>query len=79
MSKWEEKENSLQREFKFKNFQEAFAFLSRVAIEAEKAQHHPEIFNVYNTVHLKLTTHDAGSSVTEKDHKLARAIDEFSS
>ena len=51
------------------------AFLNRVAEVAEAHQHHPEIFNVYGTVRLTLTTHDAGNTVTEKDHRLAAAID----
>ena len=72
---WEEKDNKLVRKFEFKDFTEAFAFLTRVAFEAEKAQHHPEIENVYNQVTLSLTTHDDGSKVTEKDRSLAKKID----
>lgn len=75
MSNWLEEDNKLRREFEFSDFSEAFGFLSRVAIEAEKAQHHPEIFNVYNKVSIALSTHDAGNKVTEKDRKLAQAID----
>ena len=74
---WEEKDNKLQRSFEFKNFIEAFSFLSKVAIVAEKQNHHPEIFNVYNKVDIKLSTHDAGDIVTDKDRILARSIDEL--
>lgn len=72
---WEEKDNSLYRKFQFKNFSEAFAFMTRVALEAEKMDHHPSWTNVYNTVEIRLSTHDAGDIVTEKDRKLARKID----
>jgi 4a-hydroxytetrahydrobiopterin dehydratase len=71
---WKEENNRISREFKFTDFSEAFGFLSRVAIEAEKAQHHPEIKNTYNQVGITLTTHDEGNTVTEKDLKLAQAI-----
>lgn len=73
---WTEKDNTLQRSFKFKNFVEAFAFMTEVAFHAERQNHHPNWSNVYNTVHFQLNTHDAGNTVTEKDHKLAAAIDE---
>lgn len=59
----------------FKNFSEAFAFMTRVAFIAEKMNHHPEWSNVYNKVSIHLSTHDAGNTVTEKDRKLAAAID----
>lgn len=72
---WEEKNNRLYRKFQFKNFSEAFAFMTRVAIEAEKMHHHPLWTNVWNTVEVWLSTHDAGDIVTEKDYKLAAAID----
>ena len=72
---WQEKNNSLYRKFQFKNFSEAFAFMTRVAMEAERMNHHPNWSNVYNTVEINLNTHDAGDIVTEKDHKLAKAID----
>lgn len=72
---WKEENDKLSRSYQFKDFSEAFAFLSRVALLAEKHQHHPEIFNVYNQVELSLSTHDAGNKVTEKDRKLAKAID----
>ncbi len=74
---WITEDNKLVREFKFKDFSEAFAFLTRVAIEAEKMNHHPEIYNVYNKVKISLQTHDAGNTVTDKDHKLAAAIDKL--
>lgn len=74
---WITKDNKLEKEFIFKDFVEAFAFLTKVAIVAEKQNHHPEIYNVYNNVKISLQTHDAGNVVTEKDHKLAKAIDDF--
>lgn len=72
---WIEKDNRLTQEFKFKDFQEAFAFMTRVAFLAEQQNHHPEWTNVYNRVTIHLSTHDAGNIVTEKDHRLASAID----
>lgn len=72
---WKEENNQLSREFKFNDFTEAFAFMTRVAFLAEKHGHHPNWSNVYNTVTINLTTHDAGNTITEKDRKLAAAID----
>lgn len=72
---WEEKDNTLYRKFQFKNFSEAFAFMTRVAIEAEKMDHHPRWTNVWNTVEIWLNTHSAGNVVTEKDRELAKRID----
>jgi 4a-hydroxytetrahydrobiopterin dehydratase len=72
---WKEQNNQLVRSFEFKDFMEAFAFMTRVAILAEKHNHHPEWSNVYNKLEIKLSTHDAGDVVTEKDRKLAAAID----
>ena len=72
---WEEKENSLYRRFQFRNFSEAFAFMTRVALAAEKMDHHPHWTNVYNRVEIWLNTHEAGDVVTEKDHQLAKLID----
>jgi 4a-hydroxytetrahydrobiopterin dehydratase len=65
----------LSRKFEFKNFVEAWGFMSQVAILAEKQNHHPEWTNVYNKVIIHLSSHDAGDTVTDKDHKLAAAID----
>jgi len=72
---WEEKNNTLYRKFTFKNFSEAFAFMTRVAMEAEKLDHHPDWSNAYNTVDISLSTHSAGHVVTENDRKLAARID----
>lgn len=72
---WQETNNTLYKKFQFKNFSEAFAFMTRVAIEAEKMEHHPTWKNVYNTVEVWLNTHDAGDIVTEKDHDLSKKID----
>ena len=71
---WEENDNKLYKKFQFKNFSEAFAFMTRVAIEAEKMNHHPEWSNVYNKVAITLNTHDAGG-VTQKDITLATKIE----
>ncbi len=72
---WEEEDNKLVKTFEFKDFTEAFGFMTKVAIEAEKMNHHPFWSNVYNTVKIELTTHDAGNIVTDSDRKLARIID----
>ena len=72
---WQTTGNKLYRKFDFKDFSEAFSFMTRVALEAEKMNHHPEWKNVWNTVEIWLSTHDAGDIVTEKDEKLARRID----
>ena len=72
---WKEENNKLYRKFQFKDFSQAFSFMTRVALEAEKMDHHPEWKNVYNTVEIWLSTHDAGDIVTEKDKKLAAKID----
>ena len=72
---WQEIDNKLYKKFQFKNFSEAFAFMTRVALEAEKMDHHPLWTNVYNTVEICLSTHSAGDVVTDKDHKLAKRID----
>ncbi|MCB0763792.1 MAG: 4a-hydroxytetrahydrobiopterin dehydratase [Flavobacteriales bacterium] len=71
---WQEKDGKLCRSFKFKDFQEAFAFMTRVAFIAEGSGHHPEWTNVYDTLHIALSTHDAGGAITGKDHALAAAI-----
>ncbi len=75
MSNWTESNNRLSQTFKFKNFIEAFGFMSQVAIIAEKMDHHPNWSNVYNQVTIELTTHDAGNTITDKDRTLAKAID----
>jgi 4a-hydroxytetrahydrobiopterin dehydratase len=72
---WKEADNQLYRKFEFKDFSEAFAFMTRVAMEAQKMDHHPLWTNVYNTLEIWLSTHDAGDIVTEKDRKLAKKID----
>ena len=67
---------AIVRTFKFRDFSEAFGFLSRVALHAEKVDHHPEFTSVWNRVDFRLTSHDAGG-VTERDIKLAKAIDKL--
>lgn len=74
---WQEKENKLYRSIEFKNFSEAFAFMTRVALAAEKMDHHPTWTNTWNKVEIWLSTHDAGDVVTNKDEKLAATIDSF--
>lgn len=74
---WKETSNQLVRSFEFKDFIQAFSFMTRVAIAAEKMNHHPEWSNVYNKVEIRLSTHDAGNTVTEKDRKLASEIDKL--
>lgn len=74
---WEEKDNKLVRTFEFTDFVTAFGFMTKVAIAAEKMNHHPNWFNVYNKVTIALTTHDAGNVVTDNDRKLAAIIDQL--
>lgn len=75
MSGWTEQDGKLCRSFRFADFSEAFGFMARVALVAEKMNHHPEWTNVWNSVEISLSTHDAGGSITEKDRRLAAAID----
>jgi 4a-hydroxytetrahydrobiopterin dehydratase len=74
---WNEENDKLTRTFEFKNFTEAFGFMTKVALIAEKADHHPNWSNVWNKVIIELTTHSSGNKVTEKDRKLAAAIDKL--
>ena len=74
MSGWEIEDGKLQKVFKFSNFVEAFGFMTRIALEAEKINHHPEWTNVYNTVSVKLSRHDV-DGITDHDIKLAKIID----
>ena len=71
---WKEENNALLAELKFKDFKQAWAFMTEVAFHAEVQNHHPEWSNVYKTVHIRLTTHDAGNQITDKDRKLADTI-----
>ncbi|BAU54253.1 4a-hydroxytetrahydrobiopterin dehydratase [Mucilaginibacter gotjawali] len=73
---WNETNNKLYRAFEFKDFSEAFAFMTRVALIAEKIDHHPTWTNTWNKVEIWLNTHDAGDMVTEKDRELAKRIDQ---
>jgi len=73
---WLIKNNKLHRQFKFKNFIEAFAFMTQVAMYAEKSNHHPEWFNVYNKVEIDLTTHEVGG-LSVRDFELALIINEL--
>jgi 4a-hydroxytetrahydrobiopterin dehydratase len=72
---WTEHNNALTATLRFRDFAEAFTFMTEVAALAEQHQHHPDWRNVWNTVEIRLSTHDAGNVVTEKDHRLAAAIE----
>lgn len=74
---WKEENNKLSRTFKFEDFSEAFAFMTRVALLAETQGHHPDWSNTWNKVKIDLSTHDAGNTVTDKDRNLAKAIDKL--
>lgn len=74
---WRHENNRLKKTFVFKDFTQAFSFMTRVALVAEKMDHHPLWTNVYNKVDIELSTHDAGDQVTDKDHQLAKAIDQL--
>jgi 4a-hydroxytetrahydrobiopterin dehydratase len=73
---WNTTDGKLHKEFLFKNFVEAFAFITKVALIAERVNHHPEIRNVYNKVEIYLYTHDEENTITEKDKHLAEKIDQ---
>jgi 4a-hydroxytetrahydrobiopterin dehydratase len=72
---WTEQDNKLHKQFLFQDFSQAFGFMTRVAMLAEQAGHHPYWVNVWNKVDIWLSTHDAGNIVTQKDYDLAKAID----
>ena len=74
---WQEKDSKLIKTFQFKDFSEAFGWMARVALAAEKLNHHPEWTNIYNRVEVRLSTHDAGDTVTDKDRKLAEIMDKL--
>lgn len=74
---WIVENNRLIKTFKFKDFTEAFGFMTKVALAAEKMDHHPTWTNTWNTVSFELSTHDAGDIVTDKDRNLAKIIDQL--
>lgn len=74
---WINKENKLYKKFVFNDFVEAFSFMTKVGVEAEKMNHHPYWINVWNVVEIYLSTYDAGNIITEKDYSLAKKIDEI--
>jgi 4a-hydroxytetrahydrobiopterin dehydratase len=74
---WVEENNRLKKHFVFNDFTQAFGFMTKVALVAEKMDHHPRWTNVYNSVDIELSTHDAGDIITDKDRKLANAIDQL--
>lgn len=73
---WNERDNKLVRQFEFKNFRQAFSFMTEVAMWAERFDHHPDWKNSYNTVTITLTTHSEGGKVTDTDRQMAEKIDE---
>ncbi len=73
---WEYEDNAIHTAFEFEDFKEAFSAMTRIAFEAEKMQHHPDWHNVYNTLNITLSTHDA-DGVTDKDFELAKTIDKL--
>lgn len=74
---WEVEQDQLKKGYRFQNFREAISALVRISFEAEDMNHHPEVFNVYNRVEIRLSTHDAGGKITEKDVKLATRIEDL--
>lgn len=76
LEKWKFVKDGIEKKFEFANFVEALGFIVKVGVLAEKVNHHPEIFNVYNKVNLRLSTHDA-NGLTNKDFKLAKDIDKI--
>lgn len=77
LERWTHADDKLQKTFEFSNFREAISFIVRLSFYAEEMMHHPELENVYNTVSVALTTHDAGGKVTEMDVDLAQKIEDF--
>jgi len=74
---WTEEQDSLYQKFKFKDFNSAFSFMTRVALAAEKMDHHPTWKNTYNQVEIWLNTHSAGNKITEKDWALAKTVEQL--
>jgi 4a-hydroxytetrahydrobiopterin dehydratase len=72
---WTENNNELSKTFEFKSFIDAIEWMVKASAEIEKQNHHPKWTNVYNKVHVSLTTHDQGNTITEKDWALAKALD----
>ncbi len=73
---WEYHDNAIHTTFEFKDFKDAFSVMTRIAFEAEAQSHHPDWSNVYNKLHISLSTHDAGG-ITENDFRLAKTIDQI--
>lgn len=73
---WQFNNNGIEKKYLFKNFTQALGFIVKVGVMAEKMNHHPELYNVYNKVNIRLTTHDSGG-LTNKDFELAKAIEEI--
>lgn len=74
---WNRKDQALERTFQFEDFNSAFGFMTRVALLAERMDHHPDWTNVYNRVHIRLSTHSAGSIVTDRDIQMALHINQL--
>lgn len=77
LNNWILNEDKIEKQFQFKDFSEALAFIVRIGVLAEKQNHHPELFNIYNKVTIALTTHDV-SGLSDKDFLLASSIDAIS-
>ncbi len=77
MTNWQHNQNSLQKTFVFNNFETAILFMQKASIQISKINHHPEWTNIYNKVEVKLTTHDANSTVTKKDEELSEILDQI--
>ena len=75
---WKESNDSLTKTFVFKSFEDSMNWMQKAAKKIDQLNHHPEWTNIYNTIHVKLNTHDAGGIVTEKDHQLASILDDIS-
>lgn len=75
MNNWTENNNELSKTFEFNSFLEAIAWIVKASAEIEKLNHHPKWTNLYNKVHVSLTTHDQGNTITQKDKELAQALD----
>lgn len=73
---WKEENNKLKKDYQFKDFVQAMSWMTECSFHIEKQNHHPDWSNVYNKVHVELCTHDAGNTITEKDRKLAKTLDD---
>ena len=77
LENWEFKDDTIHKTFTFKSFRDAIAFITRIGFEADEMDHHPQIINLYNKVHLSLTTHETGNKVSGKDIELAKRLQDL--